>query len=272
MAVSVDTVYQKVLAFANKEQRGYITPQEFNLFADQAQMEIFEQYFYDINQFGRVPGNEHQYADMKTNLQQKIDIFNRILWGPNKYADPDDQYGNLRLHNYAPDLYRLGVVKMTHNFGGNKGRQTRVIEYIRESDRMLYTGPLTRPTYERPIYISYDQVDGGHTPTPNLISPSRITIFPSPNYYIGAPKLDTYSDRNSFAYTRKPVTPNWGYVVVNDKPLYNSNTSTDFELHAAEESELVYRILTFTGIAIEKPQLSQMAGGLGGTQIQQEKQ
>ena len=39
--VSVDNVYQKVLALANKEQRGYITPQEFNLFADHAQMEIF---------------------------------------------------------------------------------------------------------------------------------------------------------------------------------------------------------------------------------------
>ena len=57
MAVSVDTVYQRVLALANKEQRGYITPQEFNLFANQAQMDIFEQYFYDINQFGKIPGN-----------------------------------------------------------------------------------------------------------------------------------------------------------------------------------------------------------------------
>ena len=40
MAVSIDTVYQKVLALANKEQRGYITPQEFNLMAHKAQMEI----------------------------------------------------------------------------------------------------------------------------------------------------------------------------------------------------------------------------------------
>ena len=32
MAVSVDTVYQRVLALANKEQRGYITPQEFKVF------------------------------------------------------------------------------------------------------------------------------------------------------------------------------------------------------------------------------------------------
>ena len=38
--VSIDTVYQKVLALANKEQRGYITPQDFNLFAKQAQLDL----------------------------------------------------------------------------------------------------------------------------------------------------------------------------------------------------------------------------------------
>ena len=36
--VRVDTVYQRVLAIANKEQRGYITPLEFNLYANQAQI------------------------------------------------------------------------------------------------------------------------------------------------------------------------------------------------------------------------------------------
>ena len=40
MAISIDTIYQRVLALANKEQRGYVTPQEFNLFANQAQQEI----------------------------------------------------------------------------------------------------------------------------------------------------------------------------------------------------------------------------------------
>ena len=43
MAISIDTVYQRVLAAANKEQRGYITPLEFNLMANQAQLSIFEQ-------------------------------------------------------------------------------------------------------------------------------------------------------------------------------------------------------------------------------------
>ena len=50
MAISIDTVYQRVQAILNKENRGYISPQEFNLFANQAQLEIFEQYFFDLNQ------------------------------------------------------------------------------------------------------------------------------------------------------------------------------------------------------------------------------
>ena len=72
MAVNINTVYQKVLAIANKEKRGYITPQEFNLFADQAQKEIFEQYFYDLNQFKRVSGNTSEYSDMVDYLEDKI--------------------------------------------------------------------------------------------------------------------------------------------------------------------------------------------------------
>ena len=75
--VNVDTVYQRVLALANKEQRGYITPHEFNLFANQAQMETFEQYFYEINQFGRVPGNDTEYSDMIDILEEKVALFKK---------------------------------------------------------------------------------------------------------------------------------------------------------------------------------------------------
>lgn len=71
MSVSVDTVYQRVLGILNKEQRGYVTPQEFNLFANQAQLDLFEQYFYDINQFGRIPGNDTEYSDMLDVLNKK---------------------------------------------------------------------------------------------------------------------------------------------------------------------------------------------------------
>ena len=99
MAVNIDTVYQRVLAIANKEQRGYITPQEFNLFANQAQMDIFEQYFYDLDQFMKMPGNDSTHADMVDIIKEKIDIFER-------YSQPvtmgNNGLGTLPLH------YRMG--------------------------------------------------------------------------------------------------------------------------------------------------------------------
>ena len=41
MAINVNTVYTTVLAILNKEQRGYLTPDEFNKVGTQVQLEIF---------------------------------------------------------------------------------------------------------------------------------------------------------------------------------------------------------------------------------------
>ena len=49
MAVNVNTVYTTVLTVLNKEQRGYLTPDEFNKVAAQAQLEIFEDFFEQYN-------------------------------------------------------------------------------------------------------------------------------------------------------------------------------------------------------------------------------
>ena len=54
MAVNINTVYTRVQSIANKEQRGYLTPIEYNRFANQAQLEIFEQYFFDLDQYLRI--------------------------------------------------------------------------------------------------------------------------------------------------------------------------------------------------------------------------
>ena len=75
--VNVDTVYKTVLYILNKEQRGYITPDEFNTLGTQVQLEIFEQYFEELNQQIRVPENDSEYANRVKNLDEKIDIFKR---------------------------------------------------------------------------------------------------------------------------------------------------------------------------------------------------
>ena len=77
--ISVDTVYQRVLALANKEQRGYITPQEFNLFANQAQVAIFEQYFYDLDQAKRnINNDDTTLSDIPELIKNKLTSFTSI--------------------------------------------------------------------------------------------------------------------------------------------------------------------------------------------------
>ena len=60
----------------------------------------------------------------------------------------------------------------------------------------------------------------------------------------------------------------WGYNVVLQKAVYNASSTTDFELHASEETTLVNKILLLAGIVIEKPTIS----GLAGTMVNEEKQ
>ena len=251
MAVSVDTVYQRVLALASKEQRGYITPQEFNLFANQAQMEIFEQYFYDLNQFKRLPGNQGEYTDVVSIIKDKISQFE--VWAIQDNITVLNEYGDVNLEDNIPDSYRLGEVS----------RESIVCEQLSPKEFTLRSrSSLTKHSNSRPVFVKYNN------------SYDRIKIYPHPVNRDGTPitVLDPQSPRVRADYTRKPTKPNWAYVVINNKPLYNATSAVDFELHASEEAELVYRILSLAGVAIEKTQLSQVAGALGSAQIQQEKQ
>jgi len=136
--VNIDDVYQKVLAIANKEQRGYITPQEFNLFANQAQMDIFEQYFYDINQFNRIPGNDTEYADMLTLLEEKLAIFKNI-----KLLEYESPY-----YKKPQELYRLGTLET----GFGEIEQVTHKEYLN-----IKLSPLAKPTLKRAIYVDTPQ-------------------------------------------------------------------------------------------------------------------
>ena len=71
--INVDSVYQTVQALANKEQRGYITPQEFNLFANQAQQDMFEQYIYDLGAHTSQGEDMHTMGDAINILYGKLE-------------------------------------------------------------------------------------------------------------------------------------------------------------------------------------------------------
>ena len=259
MAVSIDKVYQTVLALANKEQRGYITPQEFNLFADHAQIEIFEQYFYDLDQFQRLPGNDVSYSDRVTNVENKISYFKRYDQNMSSVTSINgDVFIEDNPGQGGEDVYKLITVRLRHK----AGQPLYVAEEVQVgSEQFLYeSSPLAKHTKKRPVYWK-------RTDTGKGIS---LRIYPRPQ--ISDPYDSSVDGTVVISYIKKPKKPNWAYVVINEKPLYNSTSAVDFELHASEESELVYRILALAGVAIEKPQLTQTGAQLTGAQIQQEKQ
>ena len=237
MAVSVDTVYQRVLAFANKEQRGYITPQDFNLFAGQVQMEILEQYFYDINQWNRQQGNTTEHSDILSEINEKVAMF--------KVTTTPSLNTTTQVVTLPNTLYKIGTV--SHTRYGEGGRVT-FEELNHDEHQLRKASPLTAPTLRRPYFVNQN---GG------------LSLFAGSNLV---------ASEIGLSFIRKPYLPNWGYVVINGKTLYNDNVSVDFELHSSEESELVYRILAYAGISIQKPELTQIAAKALGSQIQQEKQ
>ena len=237
--VSVDSVYQKVLAMANKEQRGYITPQEFNLFADQAQMEIFEQYFYDINQFKRRPGDDSMRHDIVESIKEKISIFNVnsviVTSGDNLFSD----------------TYRVGDCWATKSGDPTDGTSRQVEQVDLEDVVGSQSGPLIRATNSRPIfYIHHNQV---------YFQPQSI-----PNWTY---RLNTI---------RRPKLPNWTYLLGNNQnALFNPDISAgwqDFELHKSEESKLVIKILQLAGVSMKDYNLTQLAAQKETSVIQQEKQ
>jgi hypothetical protein len=233
--VNIDTIYQRVLALANKEQRGYITPQEFNLFANQAQMDIFEQYFYDIKQFNRIPGDSGEYSDIVHNLNEKIAIFER----------GDGVWTNGVISSASgANIYRLGTVR--YNGKEVEEVQQNEILYINQS-------PLTKPSLTRPVYVRTRE--------------NRITIFPD-----NAGNTTLYNNGVSFTFLTTPAVVRWGYVVVNEKAMYDPSTTTDFELHGSEQGELTNRILALAGITLKQQGLTQMAVQAEQLRVQQEKQ
>lgn len=249
--ISIDTVYQRVLALANKEQRGYITPQEFNLHANQAQQDIFEQYFYDLAKYINLtktgnPTNtvaenttiEPDFGAMVNLIREKLTIYEGT---PVALVNSN---GNLRLPDLSASIYRTG--RYVYNAGA---------EHI----------PLIKSTWEERPYIkeAWDATTGSNWH--NLhIHPARYYYHENSDGSISAYKEDAAttpitSGVSVEVIAAPPRDVYWGYVVVNEKALYNATTSIDFNLHKSEETNLVVKILELAGITINKPGLVQIA-------------
>jgi len=246
--VNVDTVYQKVLVLANKEQRGYITPQEFNLYAKQAQLEIVNQYFYDLDQFSkrsRVGGYSTEYSDMVELINEKL-----------AFLKMEDTVAGV-VANTATDLVPVGgqtILRLGSVLTDDTAIQLEefhevtIDEFYRNEST-----PLTKTSNMFPCFYSIKSTVAG----------SNITSI----------TLNTQLGNGNIKYTfiKKPEEVEWGYVVLGEKALYDSSTSIDFEVHPMEEIELVYKILKIAGISMKREDIVRSSQAMEALQNQNEK-
>lgn len=234
MAINVDTVFQKVQAILNKEQRGYLEPQKFNLYANHIQLDIYEQYFYDLAQFLRAPGNSTEYADMVEILKHKISVF----------ETEDDTPTFITPYFTLPsDCYRLGSIL----YGLIECTPLTKKQYA-EAAR----SPIAKPSNARPVYIK--DVNGV-----KIIGDITFT--------------DTLPEANpvTMQYTKKPSNVTWGYTSLFGVESYNASTSTDFELDPSEETDVVIGILALAGLEVKDLSVYELASRESLQEEQQEK-
>ena len=179
MAINVNEVYKTALLILNKEQRGYVTPNEFNKIATQVQLQMFENYAEELNQQIRVPQADADYSDRIMNTDEKLSIFK---------AFGDATYDNITtpttpFWTMPTDLYRLGTVVYT----GLNNSEVELQRLQRHDFYNIQKSLLTASTKYFPTYLYENE-----------------RLYVKPN---------GINSGVSVNYLRKPTDPRWGYSV-----------------------------------------------------------
>lgn len=232
----INSVRNTVLSILNKNNYGYISPSDFNLFAKQAQMEIYEEYYSSYNKTinaenARVSGTE--YADIENPIAEVLESFlrNDTLV---QVAPATNQY-------YVPSLVTTGynfymISRLTCFDSTGNVRLGDAEKVANARIYMLLDSMLTSPTTKYPAYT----IDG-----------DIITVYP--NTINGVSSLKC-------SYFKLPADPKWTYITLsNGEPAFDQSQPDyqDFELPLEDEYKLVMKILQYCGMSIREIQVAQ---------------
>ena len=241
MAVNINTVYTTVLFILNKEQRGYIPPAEFNSLANQVQIEIFESYFPDGNQFNRANQNNTQndteFFNMYQDNSYKLYPFEKnATFTVNDPLEPD-AFSLIANRN----LYRVGEITATYNKTG--ANINSLVDLLSKKEYLITErSKLTAATESYPIaYLT------NRAPTP---ADDPILIV----------KISPIPDALNINCVFLPETPVWGFSTGTlGQYVYDVASSKNFELDISEQTNLIITILKYAGVIIKDPEVVQLA-------------
>lgn len=230
----INDIRNTVLAVLNKNNYGYISPQDFNLYAQQAQMDLFEDYFYAYNyqvnkENQRTSGTG--YADIKKGYEEVIDFFSET----SNYTPILNQFP-------LPNNYYL--INKIYFLDDN----TEIERVSHSNISLLNSSQLTAPSEMFPAYTVEANIVTLYPDTPKTIKVQYIR-YPKP------PKW-TYVDLGT-----------------NSEPVFDQTQLDyqDFELFADDATDLTMKILQYAGVSIRESSVVQYAGAAEAAETNSEK-
>lgn len=226
----INHVRNTVLTILNKENRGFLTPAQFNSYAKFAQQIIFDDYFNEYEKYQVLDNNRRIHSgtgDVKGRLEQKIEKFLKVgtlSEASGYYTQPDD-------------LYKIQHV--TYN--------SKMVEHITpHRDVYLTLSNIAGPSEE---YPGYNIIEGNIYMKPSTLTDDiKVT-------YVRKPKDPKW--------TYQTIGENPVY-----NP--SASDHQDFELFPDDESRLIIEILKLTGITIREADVTSAGSMLEQTEEQRD--
>lgn len=225
--VSVKRVYEVLKDLANKEQRGFISPAEFNSMAPVAQMAIYRKMWGEVLAAEQLRMSNDGARDLSKarDVREELTLYLK--------SSTEDRQSDLKF-NYPDDFYKLSSAK-TYGSVLMGTTTSTPIEITYDPFRIDYMlkSTLSAPSLERPVILVADKLEV----YPNSIKKIDIRYYKLP-------------EGITSAGAKTPSQPQFNYTTVAGDEVYNAATSIDFELPKDREEELVVELATMIGTAL----------------------
>lgn len=237
----INSVRNTVLSVLNKNNYGYISPSDFNLFAKQAQMEVFEEFFSRYNKIinmenTRMSGTD--YADLRKTLEEAIEIF-IVTSTLTQVAPASSTFFLPSISTTGFDYFMINKIFCYDASGASRVFKGEAEKVTHSNITMLVNSNLTPPTE---LYPAYTQAG------------NKLTVYPS---------TINLANEVDAIYFRYPKDPKWTYVTLtNGEPVFNQSQADyqDFEVPLEDEIKLVSKILQYAGMSIREIEAVQFGG------------
>ena len=247
----INEVRNAVMAVINKNNYGYISPSDFNLFAEQAQLDIFEDYFYLYN-------NQLNSEVMRKSGTGYANITKGIVENFLSTVTPGSLVVNTTISLQAFVVTVDSDIQLTlsspiiasgQNYSIYSNTNIREVERVTQNKIFYLTNSnIAAPNTMFPAYV-LDSATGTALGNTVTVYPTTIT---------GAADIHAQ-------YVRYPLAPKWTYTsLAGGEPVFNASATDyqDFELPISDMNGLVNKILQYAGVSVREANVTKFGQSL----------